>query len=440
MTGQWAGHILSEEYHIPIGLKFSDNKSRKILYFDNPAQGLNHRQITYEVTAVGLEFNMGSGHFDLELNESETLLTGVWTANEKSNDVFLVKDDELESPYRPQSPIPPFPYQVDSISFVNKKAGIRLFGTLTQPLGNGKNIAAVLVTGSGPQNRDEELLHHRPFAVIADFLTSKGITVLRYDDRGVNMSEGIHPACTSFDFAEDAQSAFAYLRDHLSKDFKIGFVGHSEGAIIAQIADSLVDRVGFHIFLAGPGLDIVDLMVEQNRLWYKPVFEDEKILNRHTQVLRRVFLEIGKIENPLAKRQSIINQYLMDHYTSLDLDQSEKLGVSARVYAMGISQTLYLKWWPYFFSYKPKRYLKQIKAPVLAINGGKDIQVTPDNLNAIKKYTVKSSSVTIKQFENLNHLMQHCHTCKITEYGLLTETISVEVLNLMFDWLTKLKD
>ena len=284
---------------------------------------------------------------------------------------------------RPQTPQPPFPYQTEEVAFTNENAGATFCGTLTLP--KGANTVMLMVTGSGQQNRDEELFEHKPFAVIADYLARHGIATLRYDDRATGKSVGgdVKDATTK-DFADDALAGIEWLRQN--KRFKkVGIIGHSEGGLIAFMLGAL-DKVDFIVSLAGPAVRGDSLLLEQN----KALLGDK------------------------AKGLTI---------------ESVRSNVSA----------LQKSWYNFYIDYDPQPDLARIACPVMAVNGSKDLQVVASqNIPALRRLLTKNGQNVIKEYPDLNHLFQHCQTGMPTEYGQIEETFSEEVLNDIVEWIQQL--
>ena len=284
---------------------------------------------------------------------------------------------------RPQTPQPPFPYQTEEVAFTNENAEATFCGTLTLP--KGANTVMLMVTGSGQQNRDEELFEHKPFAVIADYLARHGIATLRYDDRATGKSVGgdVKDATTK-DFADDALAGIEWLRQN--KRFKkVGIIGHSEGGLIAFMLGAL-DKVDFIVSLAGPAVRGDSLLLEQN----KALLGDK------------------------AKGLTI---------------ESVRSNVSA----------LQKSWYNFYIDYDPQPDLARIACPVMAVNGSKDLQVVASqNIPALRRLLTKNGQNVIKEYPDLNHLFQYCQTGIPTEYGQIEETFSEEVLNDIVEWIQQL--
>lgn len=425
--GYWSGDMRFDGYHLPFGIDIGPSEIK----LDNPAQAIKSLKADsfyFDTKVMMVQF--GRQTFEL-IKESKSTLSMSFHDKNGKNTVTMTRSEPLHKQDRPQTPLPTDDYKEDSITFVNEIDNITLAGTLTTPLDGNPTSIAILLTGSGPQDRDETLFNHKSFAVIADRLTKAGLGVLRYDDRGVNLSKGSQYNSTSFDFSQDAAAAHQFIKSKYPNS-KIGFIGHSEGGIIAQVADSLVSGADFHIYLAGPGLDVIDLMIEQNEKVLQDILQPED-LQKYIKGLKPIFQFITEDEE-LSIRQDSINRYAKQLYNSLDSAGAKKVAPSDAVFAMSMSSLLYNKWMTYFLSYKPEQYLSQVTCPILALNGSKDIQVLPSNLKAIKDKAA-STDVTTIELENLNHLFQSCTRCTVAEYNMLVETFSPAALDTIEKWL-----
>ena len=297
---------------------------------------------------------------------------------------------------RPQEPQPPFPYETEEVIFKNEKDSATLAGTLTWPVGYDKKakrkpVVVLFVTGSGQENRDEEIFGHKPFFVIADYLARQGIASLRYDDRATGQSVGGDVVnATSEDFACDAEAGLDFLRN--MKTFsKVGIIGHSEGGLIAFILGAQ-KKTDFIVSLAGPGVKGDTLsVVQSNRM-----------------------LELSGVDPQLTVKMTV-----------------KKLRQDP--------QFQKLRWYQWFFDYDPSDNISKTRCPVFALNGDHDCQVvSSQNLTAIEQLLPKSKKNLIKEYPGLNHLFQHCTTGLLTEYGQIEETISPEVLSDMAAWMNKI--
>jgi len=267
VTGSWLGSINTGAIELRIIFNLSIvEKDSLVATLDSPDQGAKGIKLG-PVTFTSETIKISAGALLAEYNgkiKNDTLIDGKWTKAGSSFDCNLTKLKTVFTINRPQEPKPPFPYTAEDVTFTNEKYNITLAGTLTIPVGTGPFPAVIMITGSGAQNRNEEIMGHKPFLVIADYLTRKGIAVLRYDDRGVGKSQGNYLNATSADFATDAEAAFNYLKSRsMINPQLIGFIGHSEGGLIAPIVAAGNKEISFIVSLAGPGVNGEQIILSQ---------------------------------------------------------------------------------------------------------------------------------------------------------------------------------
>jgi pimeloyl-ACP methyl ester carboxylesterase len=337
-------------------------------------------------------------------------------------------------PNRPQTPEGPFPYSSRDVTYTNPAEDNTLAGTLTVPPGTGPYPAAILITGSGSQDRDETIFAHKPFWVIADYLSRRGVAVLRVDDRGIGGSDGVRAGLTTADFAGDVAAGVAFLRAQTDIDGdRIGLIGHSEGGLIAPMVAAEDPDIAFLVLLAGTGVDGTQVLRLQNELLLRAAgaSEDDIASQLALQAPLWEAMASGADEEVLDARLSA----LLDHQLlRVPADQREQARVSA--FATAKAQTSSL-WFRFFLNADPAEYLEQVHVPVLAVNGSLDLQVDADqNLPAIEAALARGGNddVTIQRFDGLNHLFQHATTGLVAEYGVIEETLAPEVLAFVADW------
>jgi len=328
---------------------------------------------------------------------------------------------------RPQEPKLPFPYESEEVTFVNEKDNIRLAGTFTFGKGSKGYPAVILVSGSGAQNRDEELLGHKPFLVLSDYLTQRGIAVLRYDDRGAGESEGDFASSTTYDFANDALAAVEYLknRPEVNPD-KVGVIGHSEGGVIAFIL-AAEKAVSFIVTLGAPGVDGGSLLNMQQEAIARAQQMPEALIAQYVSIMKQGQDMAVRIEDKEELEREI---RALTNNTFLAFQADEMI------------KQLSDPWIKEFIQFDPARYFPAISCPVLALNGEKDLQVPATvNLNAIKEgiKTAGNKNVETKAYPNLNHLFQTAGTGLHSEYGEIEETFNQEVLKDIGDWILGLE-
>lgn len=339
------------------------------------------------------------------------------------------KQEVTATPRRPQTPTPPFPYRVEEVRIPNPEAdGVVLAGTLTLPPGDGAFPAAILISGSGPQDRDETLFGHKPFLVIADYLTRHGIAVLRYDDRGVGESGGDFANATSADFASDARAAAAFLRRRPGiRADAVGFIGHSEGGLVGGLAAGEDPHIAYLVLLAGPGLPGIEILQAQNRFLLESQGRSEAEIARLQALNARILKAVAAAPDAGAARVAAGAILTAETRTALGLTDaaSEKL----------VAQ-LASPWFRYFLRTDPAAILASIDSPVLALNGALDRQVpAAANLAAIARALSRNGDVTAQALPGLNHLFQHARTGVPAEYAGIEETFAGQALALIADWI-----
>jgi pimeloyl-ACP methyl ester carboxylesterase len=362
-------------------------------------------------------------------------IPGTWSQGGMQLPLVLKhSSEEVEKPKRPQEPKKPYPYKEEEVTFTNPEAGITLAGTLTLPKSGGPFPAAVLITGSGPEDRDEAVFGHRPFLVLADYLTRQGIAVLRYDDRGVGKSTGNFATATSTDFASDAKAAVAYLktRKEIRAD-KIGLIGHSEGGVIAPMVAAESKDVAFIVMMAGTGVPGDQVILEQAALIAKAMGTSEKEVQEARAISRKAFdiIKSGKDSATVASELRTLLLSAADTSARKDAQTSEA-AVNAQI------KQITSPWFRYFLTYDPRPALRKVHCPVLAIDGEKDLQVSPkQNLPQIEAALREGGNkdFTVRELPGLNHLFQTATKGTPDEYAKIEETISPTALKLMGDWI-----
>lgn len=445
----WKGKIMVSGTVLDFVVRFSGNEGSLTGTIDIPAQGakaLPLREI--ELGAGQMKYTLAVGstnaEFDLDVDPDGESAEGTMTQFGQKFIVTAERISESEAgnvgPRRPQTPKPPFPYEAEDVTFKNEKDGVTLAGTLTRPKEKGVYPAVVLITGSGSQDRDETLLGHKPFLVLADRLTREGIAVLRFDDRGVGGSTAsldVLRKSTTADLANDTRSAVAFLRTRKDIDPKrIGLIGHSEGGIIAPMIAAEDREIAAVVMLAGsgvPGRKVLSGQLERiarvSGVYRQNVDRQLEAQSRFFDALLRDSGE-DKIRETL--RELVKIQY---EPTGKPMDEKE-LDATVEL-AMKSSAS---PWMRYFVAHDPREALRQVKCPVLALNGTLDLQVLcDDNLPEIEKALrgAGNEDVTILRLEGLNHLFQHSATGLPSEYSFIEETFAPEALSAVSKWLDK---
>jgi fermentation-respiration switch protein FrsA (DUF1100 family) len=441
-AGQWNGALKVQGIQLRLVFNISCKGDTASASFDSPdqgAKGIAFEKVTIEGTQLTIEAPALRANYKATLI-GDTLLDGTWSQGGMSLPLVLLRSEKPITINRPQEPQKPYPYHTEEVQFESKSLGITLSGTLSLPKGNGPFKAVVLVSGSGPQNRDEELLSHKPFLVLADYLTRQGIAVLRYDDRGIGLSGGDFSTATSLDFADDAEGALEYLlkRPEIDKN-KIGIAGHSEGGMIAPVVAARNTKVAFIVMLAGPGQKSIDLMADQARLVSVAEGETEAAIAESLQLNAQLFDILLKQPNDSIALHEMKSLALETIESSKALSAEEK---KLQIDQLPITLKRVLNpWFRMFIAWDPAVWLEKVKCPVLAINGSNDLQV-PANKNlplveaALKKGGNKQA--TTVELKGLNHLFQHCETGSPSKYGTIEETFAPEALEAIAMWMKKM--
>jgi len=335
-------------------------------------------------------------------------------------------------------PKPPFPYREEEVAYDSKTPGVRIAGTLTLPPGPGPFPAVLLITGSGAQDRDESLLGHKPFLVLADDLTRRGIAVLRVDDRGTAKSTGNFAAATTFDFADDAQAGYEYLRTRKEiAPAKIGLVGHSEGGLIAPIVAARTPEVAFIVLLAGPGLPGGDILAAQQALILRASGVSEAKIKEESAAITRMIAVVR--ETPDLKAAGAKIKAVRDEIAAA-LPEAERKALAESDPNGASLARLTTPWFRTFLLHDPRPTLAGVRCPVLAVNGELDLQVPcKDNLDAIAQALATGGNprLTVRPMPGLNHLFQTCKTGAPSEYASIEETIAPAALKVIGDWIVE---
>lgn len=439
--GSWEGTLSFGSMKVRLVFHIAEKDSNVTATFDSPdqgARGLTFDKVQVNATSILLGFTLNNAQFDGVLQDDNKIIEGTWTQSGQKLPLSMNRTSILLRTPRPQEPVPPFEYDVEEVTFSSGDKEIILAGTLTKPKGSGIYPAMVLVTGSGPQNRDEEILEHKPFAVIADYFSKKGWAVLRYDDRGVGKSKGDFASATTANFTKDAISAIKFLRTR--KDIEkanVGICGHSEGGIIAQqIAADGITNPSFIMLLAGSGINGADILALQNKAILEASGVDTALAAWYARYLRTEVYPTIMNDKPRESVANTLAESLDRMATTFSAEELHALGINTNVTKAMLMQLL-TPWMREFLQYDPRNNLRKITCNVLALFGEKDKQVLPEvNAQAIKKNCTKAE---VHIFPQLNHLFQTAETGLPMEYGGIQETFSPIVLNKMEEWLNKIK-
>lgn len=441
ITGDWNGLLKVQGMQLRIVFHVTATDGGYQSTMDSPDQGVNAIPVTAtEYVAPVIKFAIAQAGILYEGQVNGDEIKGALNQGGQAYPLDLSREEvQKQEIKRPQTPVEPLPYTSEQVTFRNEKAGITLAGTLTLPGQDSKYPAVVLITGSGPQDRDESLMGHKPFLVLSDYLTRHGIAVLRFDDRGVSKSEGDFATATSADFATDVAGAVAYLKTRKEIDAKkIGLAGHSEGGIIAPMVAADEKDIAFIVLLAGTGIRGDQLLLLQQKLIAQASgVIDEEVVDAQS-VNKRIFEIILETENTDAMKEMISKELTK---VIQDAAPEEKpAGMTDQEWVELELKQIMSPWMQYFIKYDPAPTLARVKCPVLAVNGAKDLQVPPaENLTAIAA-ALKSGGnkkATTIEYPGLNHLFQECTTGLPSEYGEIEQTMSPVMMDGVTQWILR---
>jgi len=440
VEGNWLATLDIGGAKLRLVLKVEKSANGYAAKFDSPDQGatdlpidsivLDGNKLTFKAAKFGITY-------EGTLNQAGDEISG--TFKQGANEFPMIFKRVAEAPKlnRPQDPKKPYPYDEQEVSYRNEKDNIKIAGTLTVPRGGGPYPAVLLITGSGSQDRNETIAGHRPFLVLADHLTRNGIAVLRVDDRGIGGTDIGSLSATSENYAEDVLAGVKFLKQRKEIDPKtIGLIGHSEGGMIAPMAAARSNDVAFIVLLAGPGQRGEDIIYTQTELIHKAQGTPPDTL-AHIIALSRRINAIVKTETDGKRIEQRINEEIAAYVGALNDIQKKQFEPAAAAVKAFIPMYK-TAWYRYFITFDPRPVLKNVKVPVLALNGEHDLQVAwKENLELIAASLNENKDVTIKSFPNLNHLFQTSPTGLLSEYNQIEETISPEVLKTISDWILR---
>ena len=416
LEGSWEGKLeISPEMGLKIVFNIrGEETNTATVTMDSPDQGAYGIPMTVNyLENDSIDVSYPQLAINYRGKKTENSIEGVFTQGGLSLTVGLRPKTETR---RPQTPQEPFDYNVEDVEILSAMDNAVLRGTLTTPVYFSKETPiVVLISGSGTQNRDEEIFEHKPFAVIADHLAKNGIGSLRYDDRGFDVSMGLKPNSTTKENALDALGAVNYLKDKGFK--KIGLIGHSEGGLIADQLAAEGNDIAFVVEIGGPSVGGDDILIDQNAVLLRDALMPENYIAMYLEAMKGMFRS-QKETDPTPFDESEYEIF------------SEKWASNPIVapLAKNLKETFYelQPWLKQFINYNPINDIQKIDVPLLMIYGEKDTQVSP-SLN-VPVLEAEAKNAIVKVYPGLNHLMQHCKTGKVKEYGEIEETISTEVL------------
>ncbi|MCK9424933.1 MAG: alpha/beta fold hydrolase [Ignavibacteriaceae bacterium] len=407
---------------------------------DQSAYGIKVDKITASQDSLHFIVMAIAGNYHAEYNKDSLMLLGKWSQGAYSFPLNLKKTDKVEEAKRPQLPAKPYPYNEEEVVFENKIDSIKLGGSFTYPKEGNNFSAVVLITGSGWEDRDETIFNHKPFLVIADYLTRKGFAVLRFDDRGGGASTGNATKATTLDFVKDVKAAVDYLKTRKEvNQNKIGLIGHSEGGMIAPLVASERKDIAFIILLAGPGLTGEEILIRQAELISKAEGIPDQEIEKNAKLSKSIYAELRKSKDAEDANKHVKN--LLEEYVQKLSDSEKKELGDTKAFVEQQSNAVSSPWFKFFLTYDPVPVLEKVKCPVLALNGEKDLQVpAKEDLEAIETALKMGKNKNYKTLllPGLNHLFQTAQTGSPNEYGKIEETFSPVALQTISDWLKEI--
>lgn len=430
LSGQWTGQLKFGGTSLDLNFRIYKDEGGYKSMISSPAQNLNDLKTTstsFVDSLLTIEINPLRAKYQGKLTATDTI-AGNFVQNGMSLKLNLTRGDTKLK--RPQEPLPPFDYYEEDVVFRNEKDSINLAGTLTLPKKQGQFPVVVLLSGSGPQDRNSFILGHKPFLLLADELTKSGVGVLRFDERGVGESEGRFQDAELSNFIGDVTSALDFLKTRTEVDKeKIGLLGHSIGGIIAPLV-AVQEDIAFMVLLAAPAIEGDKLLLKQRADFLKLRGLNDAQIEKSNDIFVKTYEFILSTDSEDDEFKKELTDFLSANYAEVMMEKE----LMVMVEQLTSKETLIL------LKNKPSNYLSQIDCPVLAINGDKDFQVSSkENLAAIELEIKKGGNTNIetKEFEGLNHLFQESETGDSTEYGIIEQTMSPQVLEYIKEWLNR---
>ncbi|MFO7745013.1 MAG: alpha/beta hydrolase [Psychroflexus sp.] len=430
ISGDWTGELNFAGTSLVINFKIYESEGKYQSLISSPAQNLSDLKTTSTSLADSL--------LTIDIETLRAKYKGKWSTKDTIAGNFIQNGMSLKLNLsrgntkleRPQEPQPPFDYYVEDVVFTNAKDSIDLAGTLTLPKKEGEFPVVILISGTGPQDRNSTILRHKPFLLLAHELTQSGVGVFRFDERGVGESEGEFLKAELEDFITDVKSAYDFLkvRDDINSE-KIGLLGHSIGGVVAPRL-AVKEDISFLILLAAPGIDGDKMMLKQRADFLKLRGLNDTQVEQSNEIFENTYKFIRTSSATGKQFEVELIQFMKENYADVMMEKELK-AIVEQVLSKEILGLL---------RNRPSQYLSLVDCPVLAIGGTNDFQVSSrENLEAIELAVKKGGNekIEIKEFEGLNHLFQESETGDSTEYGTIEQTMSPEVLKYIKDWMKR---
>lgn len=434
MEGTWNGTLKAGGAQLRIVFHLKAAGDSLTATMDSPDQGATDipvSRVRVRDDSLHLAVTSIGGRFDGAVGPNAQEIDGTWTQSGRSFPLTLERgavETTKTEVQRPQTPSPPYPYDTTAVRFQNKADNVTLAGTLTIPDGEGPHPAVVLVSGSGPQERNAEVFDHKLFLVVADYLTRRGIAVLRYDERGVGASTGSFESATTEDLARDVEAAVKALaaRDAIDAD-RIGLYGHSEGGLIAPMVAARSNQVAFLVLLAPPGVPGRDLLPEQVARIREATGASPAAVDSARSIQRRLVEAVAEAPDSAAAAERV--QRVL-----------KKQGAGGEQVTAQVVEQLTSPWLRYFLTHDPRPVLRKVDVPVLVLFGENDLQVPPGQNRSPVAEALRANSrddVTVRTVSGVNHLFQPSDTGLPTEYRSIETTMAPKVLETIAGWINE---
>ncbi|MFB6278954.1 MAG: alpha/beta hydrolase family protein [Salinibacter sp.] len=430
LPGAWSGTLDTGAAELRIVFHIEQGEDGLTATMDSPDQGATGipvSDVTAAADSVVLTVARIGGTYAGALASGGDKIEGTWTQGGQSLALTLTPAEASDTgpPPRPQHPEPPYPYVQENVTFRNESVGLTLAGTLTRPEGDGPHPAAVLVSGSGPQDRNSEVFNHKLFHVLADHLTRQGLAVLRYDERGVGASEGTFDGATSEDFAGDVAAAVRFLREHDAVDAdEVGLVGMSEGGLVAPMVHTRFEEVDFLVLMAGPSVPGHDILVEQRAQIAAAQGVPPLAVDSVKRAQRRMLDKVRTASDSAAIAERL--RPMLEERGANDAQVRSQL------------EEMTDPWFQFFVRHDPAPALRRVDVPVLALYGSKDLQVPPEQNAAPMRAALTDSpsdDVTVRVLDGLNHLFQPAETGLPSRYAQIDTTMAPRALETVSTWI-----
>lgn len=428
MDGNWKGTLETGGPKLRLVLhivKSADQWSGSLDSLDQGAIGLKLSSVTVTGNHLHCEMNYAGAAYDGDLSANGQEIIGTWKQGTAMKLNLRRGTDAAAELKRPQHPKGPFPYKAEDVLYENQPAGVKLAGTLTIPPGAGPFPVALMITGSGLQDRDETVFGHKPFWVIADYLARRGLAVLRVDDRGAGQSTGSLATMNAEDMVDDVLAGVAYLKTRKELDpRRIGLIGHSEGGMVGPMAAVRSSDISFVVMLAGPGVRGDELLYDQAARIMTTAGAPPAQIEANRKIQEKLFHIIHTETDEHAAAEQVRAVFAALGLGKDAIEAQVKTNLSPEMRSL--------------VNYDPAPVLGKVKCPVLAMNGALDLQVSAKlNLPGIAAALAAGGNpdITIVSMPNLNHLFQHAKTGLMQEYSESEETFAPQALQVLGDWL-----